>query len=106
MAITDDLVEVSSLVEKPEPENAPSNLGIVGRYILTPNIHEELERLKPGIGGEYQLTDAIDALAKRDRVLAYRFKGRRFDCGSIDGFVAATNYCYYQRYGESPTLAK
>lgn len=105
-AISDDLVVVSSLVEKPEPEDAPSNLGIVGRYILTPAIHRELETLKPGVGGEYQLTDAIDALAKKERVLAYRFKGRRFDCGSIDGFVAATNYCYRQRFGEAMTLAK
>lgn len=105
-AISDELVEVASLIEKPSPENAPSSLGIVGRYVLTPSVHAELANLKPGVGGEYQLTDAIASLAKKERVLAYRFHGRRFDCGSIEGFVAATNHCYRERFGKLPSLAK
>ena len=100
--IEDGVVDVSSLVEKPAPAQAPSNLGIVGRYILTPDIYDALNRIKPGVSGEYQLTDAIDVLAKEQRVMAYQFSGKRFDCGSLDGFVAATNYCYRMRFGRLP----
>lgn len=100
--IEDGLVDVTSLIEKPAPADAPSNLGIVGRYILTPDIYEALARIEPGVGGEYQLTDAIDVLAKEQRVLACQFHGKRFDCGSLDGFVAATNYCYGLRFGSLP----
>lgn len=92
---------VRELVEKPEPANAPSRLGIVGRYILVPKIFEELERTKPGYGGEIQLTDALNALARTDRVVACAFDGIRFDCGSIEGFVEATNYCLEQRQGRT-----
>ena len=88
--ISADLGEVSSIVEKPAPEQAPSNLAVVGRYILTPRIFHHLERGKPGAGGELQLTDAIAALLDEERVLAYRFKGIRYDCGSKLGYLQAT----------------
>ena len=88
------LYMVDKMVEKPEPEEAPSNLAIIGRYILTPDIFELIEQTKPGKGGEIQITDALMAQAKKGMVMAYKFKGRRFDCGSIDGFVEATNYFY------------
>ena len=93
---------VNELVEKPEPENAPSRLGIVGRYILVPKIFDELERTEPGYGGEIQLTDALNALARTDRIVACAFDGIRFDCGSIEGFVEATNYCLQKRQGHQP----
>ncbi|MCY3542388.1 MAG: UTP--glucose-1-phosphate uridylyltransferase GalU [Gammaproteobacteria bacterium] len=85
---------VHNLVEKPSASEAPSNLGVVGRYILVPEIFDELERTPAGYGGEIQVTDALGAIARRDKVVACRFQGIRFDCGSIEGFVAATNYCY------------
>ena len=100
--IEDRVIDVSSLVEKPKPEDAPSNLGIVGRYILTPNIYPALEKIEPGASGEYQLTDAIDLLARDERVVACQFEGERFDCGSLVGYVAATNYCYERRFDKSP----
>ena len=85
---------VKDMVEKPEPEVAPSNLAIIGRYILTPDIFNIIRETKPGKGGEIQITDALLTQAKNGMVLAYKFKGERFDCGSIDGFVKATNYFY------------
>jgi len=85
---------VSNMVEKPEPKEAPSNLAIIGRYILTPDIFEVIKNTKPGINGELQITDALMSLAKDGMVLAYKFKGQRFDCGSVDGYVEATNYLY------------
>lgn len=85
---------VNDMVEKPEPEVAPSNLAIIGRYILTPDIFDIIKETKPGKGGEIQITDALLTQAKKGMVLAYKFKGQRFDCGSIDGFVKATNYFY------------
>jgi UTP--glucose-1-phosphate uridylyltransferase len=88
------LVRVNDMVEKPEPKDAPSNLAIIGRYILTPDIFNILRRTKAGKGGEIQITDALLSLAKDGKVLAYKFDGKRFDCGSIDGFVEATNYFY------------
>jgi len=93
-AIQDDLIKVTDMVEKPAPEDAPSNLAIIGRYILTPDIFNYIRNTKPGKGGEIQITDALLEQAKHGRVLAYKFKGKRFDCGSLDGFVEATNYCY------------
>ncbi|HSM99465.1 MAG TPA: UTP--glucose-1-phosphate uridylyltransferase GalU [Rudaea sp.] len=81
---------VRHVVEKPKPEVAPSNLAIVGRYVLPGRIFELLERTKPGAGGEIQLTDAIAALLERDKVYAYRFEGTRFDCGNKLGLVMAT----------------
>ena len=85
---------VSNMVEKPDPKEAPSNLAIIGRYILTPDIFDILRDTKPGKGGELQITDALNTQAKQGMVLAYKFQGNRFDCGSVDGFVAATNYFY------------
>jgi len=93
-AIGDDLYRVSDMVEKPAPEAAPSNLAIIGRYILTPDIFDFIRSTPPGAGGEIQITDALLQQARQGRVLAYRFKGRRFDCGSLHGFVEATNYCF------------
>ncbi len=85
---------INDMVEKPEPEDAPSNLAIIGRYILTPDIFEIIKDTKPGKGGEIQITDALLTQAKKGMVLAYKFDGKRFDCGSIDGFVEATNHFY------------
>jgi UTP--glucose-1-phosphate uridylyltransferase len=92
--IDDDLYMVDTMVEKPDPAEAPSNLAIIGRYILTPDIFGLIEQTKPGKGGEIQITDALMAQAQKGMVMAYRFQGKRFDCGSIDGFVEATNYFY------------
>ncbi len=91
---TDDTYRVSDMVEKPEPKDAPSNLAIIGRYILTPDIFDILRHTKAGKGGEIQITDALLEQAKQGRVIAYKFKGKRFDCGSVDGFVEATNWFY------------
>ncbi|HZG86182.1 UTP--glucose-1-phosphate uridylyltransferase GalU [Paenibacillus sp.] len=85
-----DLYKVNSLVEKPKKEEAPSNIAIMGRYILTPDIFDILERLEPGAGDEIQLTDALNVLAKTRQVLAYRFEGERYDVGDKFGFVKAT----------------
>ncbi|HBA33699.1 MAG TPA: UTP--glucose-1-phosphate uridylyltransferase, partial [Gammaproteobacteria bacterium] len=82
--------EMNGIVEKPAAKDAPSNLGVVGRYILTPAIFEHIERLGKGTGGEIQLTDAIATLMAEERVLAYKFKGKRFDCGSKLGYLQAT----------------
>ncbi len=90
----DSVIRVTDMVEKPDPKDAPSNLAIIGRYILTPDIFDILRETKPGKGGEIQITDALLAQAKEGRVIAYKFEGRRFDCGSVDGFVEATNYFY------------
>lgn len=102
--IEDGVLDIESLVEKPAPADAPSNLGIVGRYILTPEIYDALDAIEPGVSGEYQLTDALALLAQRQRVVACRFEGQRFDCGSLEGFVAATNYCYKMRFGRLPAV--
>ena len=92
--LEDDLFVVSDMVEKPDAENAPSNLAIIGRYILTEDIFDILGRTPPGKNGELQITDALKTQAQEGMVLAYKFRGQRFDCGSIDGFVEATNYFY------------
>ena len=86
----DNLFKMSGIVEKPEPSKAPSNLGVVGRYVLKPKIFEHLRGLRPGAGGELQLTDAIQALLKDEQVLAYRYDGVRYDCGSKLGYLKAT----------------
>ncbi|EAK9857217.1 UTP--glucose-1-phosphate uridylyltransferase GalU [Campylobacter lari] len=93
-AVEEDLIMVNSMIEKPDPKDAPSNLAIIGRYILTPDIFGILENTKAGKNGEIQLTDALLAQATNNMVLAYKFKGKRFDCGSVEGFVEATNYFY------------
>jgi UTP--glucose-1-phosphate uridylyltransferase len=77
-------------VEKPEPADAPSTLAVVGRYVLSPRIFDLLEATTPGAGGEIQLTDAISALLREEPVLAYRFQGTRFDCGTHIGLIEAT----------------
>ncbi len=84
------LAKVVSIVEKPAPEVAPSNLAVVGRYILTPRIFDMLEKTPRGSGGEIQLTDGIAALLNEEEVLAYRFEGKRYDCGSKLGYLKAT----------------
>ena len=84
------LLRMHGIVEKPAPENAPSDLGVVGRYILTPAIFGHLRRQKAGSGGEIQLTDAIDGLLHEETVLAYEFNGTRYDCGSKQGYLQAT----------------
>ncbi|HMV70747.1 MAG TPA: UTP--glucose-1-phosphate uridylyltransferase GalU [Pseudomonadales bacterium] len=97
-AVRDDLYRVTSMVEKPSAADAPSNLAIIGRYILTPDIFDLIRKTPPGKNGEIQITDALLQQAREGCVMAYRFKGRRFDCGSVDGFVEATNYCYEHFY--------
>ncbi|MDA0979058.1 MAG: sugar phosphate nucleotidyltransferase, partial [Proteobacteria bacterium] len=92
--IQDGLFKLSNMVEKPKPEEAPSNLAIIGRYILTPDIFDIIRATPPGANGEMQITDSINIQAQKRMVLGYKFKGRRFDCGSLDGFVEATNYVY------------
>ncbi|SMN02199.1 UTP--glucose-1-phosphate uridylyltransferase [uncultured Candidatus Thioglobus sp.] len=82
---------VQSMVEKPSPAEAPTNLAIIGRYILTPEIFTVLENTQADKNGEIQITDALMTLAKQGKVIAYQFQGKRFDCGSVKGFVAANN---------------
>ncbi|MCE0493447.1 UTP--glucose-1-phosphate uridylyltransferase GalU [Vibrio salinus] len=96
--IKDDLYRVDDMVEKPKPGTEPSNLAIIGRYILTPDIFDLIEQTEPGLGGEIQITDALLKQAKAGCVLAYKFKGKRFDCGSVEGYIEATNYCYEHMY--------
>jgi len=88
--VNDQLEQVTGIVEKPDPEEAPSTLAVVGRYVLTPRIFHHLQHIGKGAGGEIQLTDGIQALIKEERVLAYRYKGTRYDCGSKIGFLQAT----------------
>ena len=96
--IEPNIFRVTGMVEKPKPEDAPSNLAIIGRYILTPDIFDKIENTPPGRNGEVQITDAIAQQAKEGNVIAYKFTGKRFDCGSIEGFVEATNYVYENYY--------
>lgn len=91
--------EVSGIVEKPHPVDAPSLLGVVGRYILTPRVFHHLQRVKPGAGGELQLTDGIARLLAEEKVLAYEFKGMRYDCGSKLGYLKA-NLAYALKHDE------
>jgi UTP--glucose-1-phosphate uridylyltransferase len=85
-----DTARIHSIVEKPRPAEAPSNLAVIGRYVLTPRIFELLGEVVPGTGGEIQLTDAISALLAHERVFALRLPGRRYDCGSKLGYLEAT----------------
>ena len=89
------------MVEKPKPEEAESNLAIIGRYILMPDIFDIIRQTQPGTNGEVQLTDALNRQASEGGVVAYKFQGKRFDCGSISGFVDATNYVYEHIYNVS-----
>ena len=88
--VADGIYTVNNLVEKPKPEAAPSNVAIMGRYIITPAIFDILERTAPGAGNEIQLTDALKTLAMKEKMLAYAFKGRRHDVGDKLGFLQAT----------------
>ncbi|TNC80142.1 MAG: UTP--glucose-1-phosphate uridylyltransferase [Oleiphilus sp.] len=97
-SMKEGLYRITDMVEKPAPEDAPSNLAIIGRYILTPDIFEIIENTPPGKNGEVQITDALMTQARNGCVLAYKFQGTRFDCGSIDGFVEATNHVYSNLY--------
>ena len=85
-----ELSPIRAMVEKPKPDAAPSTLAVVGRYVLTPRIFDKLAALQPGSGGEIQLTDGIAALLHEERVMAYRFSGRRYDCGTKLGYLEAT----------------
>ena len=87
--VNDHLMDVNRIVEKPAPEVAPSRLGVAGRYILTPGVFHEIETQPRGVGGEIQLTDGIAGLLRREKVFAYRYAGRRYDCGSKEGFLEA-----------------
>ncbi len=97
-SLGDGIYRVDDMVEKPAREDAPSNLAIIGRYILTPDIFEHIEHTDPGANGEIQITDALQAQARQGCVMAYKFKGTRFDCGSVPGFVEATNHVYENYY--------
>ncbi|WP_257252468.1 MULTISPECIES: UTP--glucose-1-phosphate uridylyltransferase GalU [unclassified Endozoicomonas] len=96
-ALSDNLIRVTDMVEKPDPSEAPSNLAVIGRYVLTPDIFDIIEHTEPGINGEVQLTDAILTQARQGCVIACKFEGERFDCGSVSGFVEATNAIYQKR---------
>lgn len=90
MLIEDGVYKVKNLVEKPSLEEAPSNVAILGRYIITPEIFDILDQTKPGAGGEIQLTDALKVLAQKQAMYAYHFKGKRYDVGNKLGFLEAT----------------
>ncbi|MBV4475184.1 UTP--glucose-1-phosphate uridylyltransferase GalU [Pseudomonas sp. B2M1-30] len=96
--IADGLYRVNNMVEKPAPQDAPSNLAIIGRYILTPDIFDLIADTEPGKGGEIQITDALMKQARNGGVLAYKFEGLRFDCGGAEGYIEATNFCYENLY--------
>ena len=89
---SDNTYEVIDMVEKPSIEKSPSNMAIIGRYILTPDIFDILKKTKPDKSGEIQITDALASQAKKGKVVAYKFNGKRFDCGSIEGYLDATNH--------------
>jgi UTP--glucose-1-phosphate uridylyltransferase len=88
--LADRLEQIARIVEKPHPDVAPSTLGVVGRYVLTPRIFHHLSQIGKGSGGEIQLTDGIAALLAEEQVLAYRYDGKRYDCGSKLGYLEAT----------------
>ena len=88
----DNLYLVNNMIEKPMPKSAPSNLGIIGRYILTADIFDILRDLEKNVAGEIQITDALLKQANEGRVIAYKYNGNRFDCGGVEGYVRATNY--------------
>ena len=88
------------MVEKPAPEDASTNMAIIGRHIFTPDIFDILRETKPGKNGEIQITDALFEQEKQGKVVAYKFDVQHFDCGSIDWFVEATNYYYNMMKGQ------
>lgn len=101
-----DLIKVSDMVEKPEPEEAPSNMAVLGRYIISPAIFNVLENTAPGKGGEIQLTDALKVLAKNEPVWAYNFSGKRYDVGDKLGFLKATVEYALRREDLGPQFEK
>lgn len=98
------LTKVARIVEKPKPENAPSQLGVAGRYILKPRIFDEIRNLPKGVGGEIQLTDAIASLLQYEAIFAYAYEGKRYDCGSKEGFLQATVELALQHPGVGATF--
>src|SRR5262249_1347969 len=98
-AAGEGLYKMTAIVEKPRPEVAPSNLAVVGRYMLTPAVMNSLEKVSPGAGGEIQLTDAIASVLKPEGAFGYEFEGRRFDCGSKIGYLEA-NVMYALKHAE------
>ena len=104
--IAPGVIRVGAMVEKPAPEEAPSNLAIIGRYILTPDIFDVLQRIPAGRNGEIQITDALNEQAQQGNVIACRFDGRRFDCGQIQGFVEATQHVYESLYRQGENYAR
>lgn len=99
--IAPGIYDVDDMVEKPKPADAPTNMAIIGRYVLTPQIFDYLRETKPGTNGEIQITDALKQVAKEERVIAVKFAGERFDCGSVEGFVQATNYFFEHEFKKS-----
>ncbi len=95
----DNLYKINSIVEKPQPKDAPSTLGVIGRYVFNPEIFDCLEKIKPGKGGEIQLTDAIQMLLSQQSIFAYQFEGKRYDCGDKLGFMKA-NIEFSKRHPE------
>jgi len=89
---SNNIFKVNNMIEKPEEKDAPSNMAIIGRYILTPDIFQILKNTKPDQSGEIQITDALKVQAKLGKVIAYKFIGQRFDCGSVEGYIKATNH--------------
>jgi UTP--glucose-1-phosphate uridylyltransferase len=87
--VSERLIDVQRIIEKPAPEDAPSRLGVAGRYILTPGLMREMAMTPRGVGGELQLTDGIASLLRREKVFAYQYQGKRYDCGSKEGFLQA-----------------
>ena len=87
--VNERMLDIVRIVEKPAPEDAPSNLGVAGRYILTPGVFHEIANQPRGVGGEIQLTDGISGLLRREKVFAFRYEGKRYDCGSKEGFLQA-----------------
>lgn len=102
--LSDDLMDVRQFVEKPAPEVAPSNWGVAGRYVLTPEVFEQIRSQPRGVGGEIQLTDGIAGLMATQKVCAYRYAGKRYDCGSKEGFLEATVDLAMARDDLAPSL--
>jgi len=94
LGVKNSTFKITNMIEKPCLSDAPTNLAIIGRYILTSEIFDVLENTGPDKNGEIQITDALMTLAKQGKVIAYKFEGKRFDCGSVNGFVSATNYFF------------
>ena len=97
--IAEAIFRVSNMVEKPVAEEAPSNLAIIGRYILTPDIFDIIRETPPGKNGELQITDALLTQAQQGKVIGYKFQGRRFDCGTVEAYIEAINYTYARQRG-------